>query len=72
MLFGANRAVIDASVVESRVSLPRFLALKWRVDVTISNTLLQRALTPTILCAAEKREIKPIRNFDRKVPRAPL
>eukprot|EP00800_Vazella_pourtalesii_P001517 TRINITY_DN11384_c1_g1_i1.p1 TRINITY_DN11384_c1_g1~~TRINITY_DN11384_c1_g1_i1.p1 ORF type:complete len:219 (+),score=40.09 TRINITY_DN11384_c1_g1_i1:41-697(+) len=50
MLFGANRAVIDASVVESRVSLPRFLALKWRVDVTISNTLLQRALTPTILC----------------------
>ena len=50
MLFGANRAVIDASVVESRVSLPRFLALKWRVDVTISNTMLQRALTPTILC----------------------
>ena len=50
MLFGANRAIIDASVVESRVSLPRFLTLKWRVDVTISNTLLQRALIPTILC----------------------
>ncbi|KAI6653251.1 hypothetical protein LOD99_3776 [Oopsacas minuta] len=49
MLFGANRAVINASVVEAGVSLPRFQALKWRVDITISNTLLQRVLIPTIL-----------------------
>ena len=49
MLFGANRTVIDSSIVNSRVSLPRYLAFKWRVDVTISNTYLQRALTPTVL-----------------------
>ena len=49
MLFGPNRAVIDSSIVAARVSLPRFVAFKWRVDVTISNTFLQRALTPTVL-----------------------
>ena len=49
MLFSANRATIDNSIVHSRVSLPRYVAFKWRVDVTISNTHLQRALTPTVL-----------------------
>lgn len=49
LLFGPNREVIDKSALEARVSLPRLVAFKWRVDVTISNTILQRVLTPTVL-----------------------
>eukprot|EP00731_Ephydatia_muelleri_P030928 Em0022g442a len=47
--FGSRRALLEQSLVTRSVRLPRLDSLRWRVDVTISNSVLNRVLEPSIL-----------------------
>ncbi|XP_077984474.1 COMM domain-containing protein 5-like [Glandiceps talaboti] len=48
-VYGSRRAVIEESAVKNRTRLPSLERLKWRVDVAISTSVLNRVLEPTIL-----------------------
>lgn len=48
-VFGAKRAVLDKQLLDSRPRLPRLVQLKWRVDVAISTSVLNRVLEPSII-----------------------
>lgn len=48
-VFGPKRPSVDSKQLASRPRLPRLLQLKWRVDVAISTSVLNRVLEPTII-----------------------
>ncbi|PVD34337.1 hypothetical protein C0Q70_05608 [Pomacea canaliculata] len=48
-VFGTKRAVLDQQLLTSRPRLPQLSELKWRVDVAISTSVLNRVLEPSIL-----------------------
>lgn len=49
VIFGTRRPNIDTYALESRPRLPRLESFKWRADVAISTSVLNRALEPTVL-----------------------
>lgn len=49
VVFGARRPRIENEILLSRPRLPKLDQLKWRVDVAISTSVLNRVLEPTIL-----------------------
>ncbi|XP_064481604.1 COMM domain-containing protein 5-like [Ornithodoros turicata] len=49
VVYGTRRSHIDQNNIESAPGLPTLENLKWRLDVTISNNVLNRVLEPTIL-----------------------
>lgn len=49
VVFGSRRPHIDTYALESRPRLPRLESFKWRSDVAISTSVLNRALEPTVL-----------------------
>ncbi|XP_045203477.2 COMM domain-containing protein 5-like [Mercenaria mercenaria] len=49
VIFGNRRAQIDCEFLNSRPRLPQLDRLKWRVDVGISTSVLNRVLEPTVL-----------------------
>ncbi|WAR00835.1 COMD5-like protein [Mya arenaria] len=49
VVFGHKRSSIDIHSIFSRPRLPQLEALKWRVDVGISTSVLNRVLEPTVL-----------------------
>lgn len=49
VVFGARRPRIENEILDSRPRLPKLDQLKWRVDVAISTSVLNRVLEPTIL-----------------------
>lgn len=49
VIFGSRRPHIDAENLRSRTRLPQLDNLKWRVDVGISTSTLNRVLEPTVL-----------------------
>ena len=49
VVFGLRRPHIDTYALESRPRLPRLESFKWRADVAISTSVLNRALEPTVL-----------------------
>ncbi|KAL5012932.1 hypothetical protein ScPMuIL_011483 [Solemya velum] len=49
VVFGVKRPNIDQKALASRPRLPRLETLKWRVDVAISTSVLNRVLDPSIL-----------------------
>lgn len=49
VVFGNRRAGIDAECLASRPRLPQLDQLKWRVDVGISTSVLNRVLEPTVM-----------------------
>lgn len=51
VIFGSRRPHIDAENLRSRPRLPQIDSLKWRVDVGISTSTLNRVLEPTVLMA---------------------
>ncbi|XP_076447064.1 COMM domain-containing protein 5-like [Babylonia areolata] len=48
-VFGTKRPSIDSRQLSSRPRLPRLLQLKWRVDVAISTSVLNRVLEPSVI-----------------------
>lgn len=48
VVFGSRRSAIDEAVVKSKPRLPTVEDLKWKIDVTISTTALNRVLEPSI------------------------
>eukprot|EP00911_Craspedida_sp_UC1_P002937 UC1_evm3s2143 len=48
-LAGPERAARRADMTEAQVQLPRLDAFKWRVDVAISTSALERSLKPNVL-----------------------
>ncbi|KAK7097600.1 COMM domain-containing protein 5-like [Littorina saxatilis] len=48
-IFGPKRASVDTRLLESRPRLPQLQQLKWRVDVAISTSVLNRVLEPSII-----------------------
>ncbi|XP_070554256.1 COMM domain-containing protein 5-like [Ptychodera flava] len=48
-VYGSKRAVIDDASIKQRTRLPSLERLKWRVDVAISTSVLNRVLEPTIM-----------------------
>ncbi|XP_064404733.1 COMM domain-containing protein 5-like isoform X2 [Halichondria panicea] len=46
---GSKRAKLERAQVERRVALPKMDSVRWRIDVTISNSSLHRVLEPSIL-----------------------
>ncbi|XP_065842266.1 COMM domain-containing protein 5-like [Oscarella lobularis] len=48
-VFGSRRDTLDDSAIENRVRLPTLQSLKWRVDVSISTSSLNRVLEPSVL-----------------------
>lgn len=48
-VFGSKRAAVDKQLLSTRPRLPRLLQLKWRVDVAISTSVLNRVLEPSII-----------------------
>ncbi|KAH3843219.1 COMM domain-containing protein 5-like [Dreissena polymorpha] len=49
VVFGNRRSTIDRVSILSRPRLPQIDCLKWRVDVGISTSVLNRVLEPTVL-----------------------
>lgn len=49
VVFGNRRSQIDSESLTSRPRLPQLDRLKWRVDVGISTSVLNRVLEPTVL-----------------------
>ncbi|OWF53764.1 COMM domain-containing protein 5-like [Mizuhopecten yessoensis] len=49
VIFGSRGPQITAHCLENRPRLPRLDCLKWRVDVAISTSVLNRVLEPSIL-----------------------
>ncbi|XP_061188295.1 COMM domain-containing protein 5-like [Saccostrea echinata] len=49
VVFGSRRPRIENKILDSRPRLPKIEQLKWRVDVAISTSVLNRVLEPTIL-----------------------
>lgn len=49
VVFGNRRAQIDSENLSLRPRLPQLDNLKWRVDVGISTSVLNRVLEPTVL-----------------------
>lgn len=49
VVFGAKRPKIENESIESRPRLPQIKSFKWRVDVAISTSVLNRVLEPTVL-----------------------
>ncbi|XP_041356846.1 COMM domain-containing protein 5-like [Gigantopelta aegis] len=49
VVFGNRRAKIDKCVLANRPRLPSLDLLRWRVDVAISTSVLNRVLEPTVL-----------------------
>ncbi|KAK3099200.1 hypothetical protein FSP39_000932 [Pinctada imbricata] len=49
VVFGSRRPHIENHTLESRPRLPRIESLKWRVDVGISTSVLNRVLEPAIM-----------------------
>eukprot|EP00117_Sycon_ciliatum_P003730 scpid100159/ scgid8396/ COMM domain-containing protein 5; Hypertension-related calcium-regulated gene protein len=47
--FGSRQEAINESAVASRVRLPHLRSLRWRVDVSISTSALNRIMEPSIL-----------------------
>jgi hypothetical protein len=48
-VYGAARTTIETKLEESRIRLPNLVDMKWRVDVAISTSELQRAMKPAVL-----------------------
>eukprot|EP00118_Oscarella_pearsei_P022430 m.259530 g.259530 ORF g.259530 m.259530 type:complete len:221 (+) comp40422_c0_seq15:38-700(+) len=48
-VFGPKRDDLDESAIEHRVRLPTLQSMKWRVDVSISTSSLNRVLDPLVL-----------------------
>lgn len=46
VVYGAKRSEIDTSVLACRPSLPKLESFRWRVDTTISTSVLNRVLEP--------------------------
>ncbi|XP_067121666.1 COMM domain-containing protein 5 [Centruroides vittatus] len=49
VIYGSRRIAIDAGRLKQGPSLPILKSLRWRVDVTISNSVLSRVLEPSVL-----------------------
>eukprot|EP00037_Helgoeca_nana_P019243 m.187034 g.187034 ORF g.187034 m.187034 type:complete len:219 (-) comp24783_c0_seq1:163-819(-) len=49
IVYGAKRTKIESNLEESRIRLPSLADFKWRVDVAISTSELQRAMKPAVL-----------------------
>jgi len=49
IVFSERHAKIEQKHLEERLNLPSLESLRWRVDVTISTSVLNRVLEPTIL-----------------------
>ncbi|XP_065053535.1 COMM domain-containing protein 5-like [Rhopilema esculentum] len=49
VVFSAKQHEIDKKLIENRIQLPKLDSLRWRVDVGISTSVLNRVLEPTIL-----------------------
>lgn len=49
MVFGEKRPEFDAAALENRNHLPSLDSLRWRVDVAISTSALNRVLEPSVL-----------------------
>jgi len=47
--FRQSRLTLEQSVITNRVQFPRLEKLRWRLDVTISCSVLQRVMRPNIL-----------------------
>ncbi|XP_038063090.1 COMM domain-containing protein 5-like [Patiria miniata] len=48
-VYGAKRSSLEAALVKNRSRLPTLDRLRWRLDVGISTSALNRVLEPTIL-----------------------
>ena len=48
-MYGGTRQLIETNLEESRIRLPSLADFKWRVDVAISTSELQRAMKPAVL-----------------------
>ncbi|KAK7496608.1 hypothetical protein BaRGS_00012260 [Batillaria attramentaria] len=48
-VFGSKRTTLDKRLLDSRPRLPHLVQLKWRVDVAISTSVLNRVLEPSII-----------------------
>lgn len=49
VVFGEKRLAFDAAALQNRNHLPTLDSLRWRVDVAISTSALNRVLEPTVL-----------------------
>ncbi|GAB1602885.1 COMM domain-containing protein 5-like [Argonauta hians] len=49
VVYGGKRSEIDSSMLASRPSLPKLESFRWRVDTTISTSVLNRVLEPYLL-----------------------
>jgi len=49
VVFGGKRAVFEQEILSSKPGVPSLESLRWKVDVTISTSVLSRVLEPTIL-----------------------
>jgi hypothetical protein len=49
VVFGKRRSTLCQSSLDQSVRLPQLASLKWRIDVTISNSSLNRVLEPSVL-----------------------
>eukprot|EP00038_Savillea_parva_P008915 m.180045 g.180045 ORF g.180045 m.180045 type:complete len:219 (-) comp14914_c0_seq1:1349-2005(-) len=49
IVYGGTRQLIETNLEESRIRLPSLADFKWRVDVAISTSELQRAMKPAVL-----------------------
>ncbi|XP_058968615.1 COMM domain-containing protein 5 [Pocillopora verrucosa] len=49
IVFGEKRPAFDAAALQNRNHLPTLDSLRWRVDVAISTSALNRVLEPTVL-----------------------
>jgi len=49
IVFGEKRSAFDAAALRNRSHLPSLDSLRWRVDVAISTSALNRVLEPSVL-----------------------
>eukprot|EP00794_Sanderia_malayensis_P003362 gene3362-3851_t len=49
IIFSSKQLTLDQKNIENRLRLPKLESVKWRVDVGISTSVLNRVLEPTIL-----------------------
>lgn len=49
VVFGSRRPCIDTNAMNCRPQLPKLDLLRWRVDVGISTSVLNRVLEPTVM-----------------------
>ena len=67
-VFGSRRAVLEAASVSNAPRKPTIVDFKWRIDVGISTTSLNRVLEPVVAVSMTLSNGE-VKNFEMSVPK---